>query len=100
MSRAGSAAGVSVGGHFLEVRPPERLIYTWRWEGAFTQMPETMVILELRGSENETLLTLRHENFADFGLHQQHRSGWIAACDRLDRLVTPAEAPRPRSLAH
>ena len=99
MSRAGNTAGVSVGGHFLEVRPPERLVYTWRWEGAFPEMPETIVILELRGSESETLLTLRHENFADLGLRQQHRSGWIAACDRLDRLVTPAQALHTRSLA-
>ena len=36
MSRAGSAGSVvSVSGRFLEVRPPERLVYTWRWEGAF-----------------------------------------------------------------
>jgi hypothetical protein len=33
------------------------------------------------------------------GLRQQHRSGWIAACDRLDRLVTPAQALHTRSLA-
>ena len=41
--------GVSVSGQFLEVRPPERLVYTWRWEGAFAEMPETLVTLELRG---------------------------------------------------
>lgn len=100
MARTGSAEGLSVGGHFLEIRPPERLVYTWRWEGAFAQMPETIVTLELRGSEHETLLTLRHEHFSDFGLRQQHRSGWIAACNRLDRLVTPSQPLRPRSLAH
>jgi uncharacterized protein YndB with AHSA1/START domain len=72
-----------------EVRPPERLVYTWRWEGAFAGMPETLVTLELRGTESETLLMLRHDNFTDPGLRQQHRSGWIAACDRLDRATTP-----------
>ena len=49
MSRAN--ARVSVNGEFLEVRPPERLVYTWRWEGAFAEMPETLVTLELRGSD-------------------------------------------------
>jgi len=100
MVRAGDAGpGVSVSGQFLEVRPPERLIYTWRWEGAFAGMPETLVTLELNGSENETLLTLRHDNFTDTGLRQQHRSGWIAACDRLDRAMTPPAALRDRPAA-
>ena len=32
MVRGGDAGpGVSVSGQFLEVRPPERLVYTWRW---------------------------------------------------------------------
>jgi uncharacterized protein YndB with AHSA1/START domain len=90
MTRAGSPdTGVSVGGQFLEVRSPERLVYTWRWEGAFAEMPETLVTLELQGAENETLLTLRHDNFADAALRQQHRTGWMTACDRLDRMLTP-----------
>jgi uncharacterized protein YndB with AHSA1/START domain len=100
MSRAESSGSeVSVSGRFFEVRPPERLVYTWRWEGAFAEMPETLVILELRGSENETLLTLHHDNFTDPGLRQQHRSAWISACDRLDRLVTPPAALHDRPAA-
>ena len=100
MVRAGDAGrGVSVSGQFLEVRPPERLVYTWRWEGAFAGMPETLVTLELCGSENETLLTLRHENFTDLGIRHQHRAGWIAACDRLDRVVTPSSALHDRPAA-
>ena len=88
MSRVGDSLPVAVRGQFIEVRPPERLVYTWRWEGAFANLPETLVTLELRGSESETLLTLRHDKFADGAILQQHRTGWIAACNRLDRLVT------------
>jgi uncharacterized protein YndB with AHSA1/START domain len=100
MSRAGSVdVGISVSGQFLEVRPPERLVYTWRWEGAFAGMPETLVTLELQGSGNETLLTLRHDNFVDPGLRHQHRSAWISACDRLDHLVTPAMPLQDRPAA-
>jgi uncharacterized protein YndB with AHSA1/START domain len=100
MVRAGNAGpGVSVSGQFLEVRPPERLVYTWRWEGAFAGMPETLVTLELRGSENETLLTLSHENFTDLGIRHQHRSGWITACDRLDRALTLSSALHDRPAA-
>ena len=89
MRRAGDGQTVAVHGQFLEVEQPKRLVFTWRWEGAFPEMPQTLVTLELSGTQYETLLTIRHENFADAGSRQQHRSGWIAACDRLDRLVTP-----------
>lgn len=92
MNRIGDGGPVAVRGQFREVSPPVRLVYTWRWEGAFAQMPETLVTLEFDGSQNDTLLTVRHENFTDLGIRQQHRSGWISACDRLDRLVTPAAA--------
>ena len=95
----GTGVGVSVRGRFLDVRPPERLVYSWRWEGAFAGMPETLVTLELRGSESETLLTLRHDNFANAALRQQHRSGWIAACDRLDHLFTQATPRHDRPAA-
>ena len=96
MNRGDGSGSVLVRGQFLDVRPPERLVYTWRWEGAFAQMPETLVTVELSGSADETLLRIRHENFADPGIRQQHRSGWIAACDRLDRLVTPPAVLRDR----
>jgi uncharacterized protein YndB with AHSA1/START domain len=80
---------VAVSGEFIDIKPPERLVYTWRWEGAFPDMPPTLVTIELRGSPDETVLTLRHDNFADLGRREQHRTGWIAACNRLDRLLTP-----------
>jgi uncharacterized protein YndB with AHSA1/START domain len=90
MTRSGTGgAGIAVSGRFVEVRSPDRLVYTWQWEGAFPDMPETLVTLELHGSSDETLLTLRHDGFSESGVRQQHRSGWMSACDRLDREVTP-----------
>lgn len=92
MTRNGSVDdGVAVSGRFIEVRSPDCLVYTWQWEGAFTDMPETRVTLELQGSSDETLLTLRHEGFSEPGSRQQHRSGWMSACDRLNRkVISPA----------
>jgi len=101
MSRSGTVgAGVSVSGRFVEIQPPNRLVYTWQWEGAFTAMPETLVTLELQGSSNETLLTIRHDGFGESGSRQQHRSGWMSACDRLDRSLTAPAAPLTKSAAH
>jgi uncharacterized protein YndB with AHSA1/START domain len=94
MSRPDTGADVCVCGEFLEVRPPERLVYTWRWEGAFEQAPETLVTVAFVEYPGGTELSLRHENFADFGIRHQHRSGWIAACERMDRILpSPAAVP-------
>ena len=92
MVRAEGGDPVAVRGQFLEVEPPVRLVFTWRWDGAFPEMPETTVTLALRGSENETVLTLSHTNFTAPEPRQQHRTGWVIACNRLDRLVTPPAA--------
>src|SRR6516225_322534 len=43
MTRPAGGAPVAVSGQFLEVDPPERLVYTWCWEGAFTEMRPTLV---------------------------------------------------------
>lgn len=42
MTRTAGGAPVAVAGQFFEVEPPERLVYSWCWEGAFTEMPETL----------------------------------------------------------
>ena len=93
MARPGCGEPVAVAGAFLEVAAPRRLVYTWRWENAFPGMPETLVTVELEGAGGETVLTIRHEKFADFATRHQHRSGWIAACNRLDRTLTPIGEP-------
>ena len=78
---------VSIRGRFLEVHRPERLVYTWRWHGAFDGMPETSVTVEFLSVEGGTEVVVVHENFPDVRLWQRHRSGWIAACDRMEQLL-------------
>jgi len=87
MRRLSGGAPVYVHGRFLEVTPPKRLIYTWRWDGAFERMPETRVTVEFLKIGRETDLVLTHENFSDIVLRHQHRTGWIAACDRMERIL-------------
>jgi uncharacterized protein YndB with AHSA1/START domain len=90
MKRAAVDTEVSVSGHFLEVSPPEWLKYTWRWEGAFERVADTLVTVEFVRSGSGTELTLRHEKFADAEIRQQHWIGWIAACNRLDLAISHA----------
>jgi uncharacterized protein YndB with AHSA1/START domain len=87
MRRLDGSGAAAVQGQFIEVRPPERLVFTWRWEGALAGAGETRVTLELRETGAITELVLRHERFAAPALAHQHWSGWLAACGRLDSLL-------------
>ena len=84
MRNTRSGSTVAVCGRFLEVRVPERLVYTWRWENAFPGMPETRVTVEFieRGAGTEVLLI--HEKLPEVGTCVRHLTGWKAAWDRLE----------------
>ena len=87
MRQAGEKTTVSIEGRFVEVVRPERLAYTWNWNGAFDGMPETFVTVEFHGSAAGTDVVVTHENFPDVRLWHKHRTGWIDACDRMERTL-------------
>ena len=87
MRRSVDGKLVSIDGRFLEVVPPRKLVYTWVWQGAFAQMPETRITVEFLAVDQGTEIVLTHDNFADVPSWQQHRSGWIAACDRMEMIL-------------
>jgi uncharacterized protein YndB with AHSA1/START domain len=69
-------------GTYREVRPPERLVYTWRWE-AEPEYGETLVTVEFldRGESTEVVLT--HELFPTQEACRGHEQGWKGSFDRL-----------------
>ncbi len=87
MCRLSGGPAVYVCGCFEEVRVPERLAYTWKWENAFQEMMETRVIVEFRDLGRATELLLTHENLPEIPTCLQHRSGWIAAFDRISGIM-------------
>jgi uncharacterized protein YndB with AHSA1/START domain len=87
MRHDGDGSLVGVGGQFLEVRAARRLVYTWRWEGAFPEMRETCVTVMFADADGGTDLTLTHEPLPDSATWVQHRSGWLLGCDRMDRFA-------------
>jgi len=87
MRRASDGKLVSIEGRFLEVAPPHKLVYTWRWQGAFEEMPQTRVTVEFLAMDQGTEIVLTHENFPGVPSWQQHRAGWIAACDRMEVIL-------------
>ena len=78
-----------VGGEFVAIEPPARLIYTWMWEPPDPHAGmETLVTVELTADGDDTELVLTHESFASEEACSRHRSGWTGAFGRLERLIT------------
>jgi len=46
MTRQSGTPSVTVHGRFLKIEPPRKLVYTWLWDGAFAEMPETTVTID------------------------------------------------------
>jgi uncharacterized protein YndB with AHSA1/START domain len=68
-----------VGGRYLEVEPPTRLVLTFDWQ--HDDDPPTTVHVACRPDGEGTRLTLTHEETSADGGHQE---GWALAFARLD----------------
>lgn len=84
----GMAKNVTVRGIYKEIDIPNKLVFTWKWDG---QEDETLVTVEFDSiSENQTAVTLVHSGFVKDeteypeGLsHKNHKQGWKTAFDKL-----------------
>ena len=92
MNREGGAQLVTVHGCFLEIEPARRLVYTWRWDGVFPEMPETIVTVEFRAVAGGTEFTLRQE-VLELPMCARQLSGWLVACGRLAAVVETRTKP-------
>lgn len=77
---------ISASGTFREIRPPERLGYSWTWD--YKNMGETIVTLEFHDVGGNTELVLTHEGFADIAERDGHNHGWVACFDQLEQFLS------------
>lgn len=88
----GMAKDVTVRGIYKEIDRPNKLVFTWKWDG---QEDETLVTVEFDSiSENQTAITLVHSGFvkdeAEYpeGLsHKNHKQGWTTALVKLESVI-------------
>ena len=73
-------------GTYREVRPLERLVYTWRWE-AEPEMGETLVTVEFHARGPSTEVIVKHELFPTEKVRQDHQRGWTGCLDRLAKIL-------------
>ena len=87
---AGEAFHLS--GHFLEIHPPHRLSFTFRWDEPDPDDRETSVVLSLEpGSDATTVLSLSQGEFATEERLELHREGWADSLAKLDDLLQPRQ---------
>ena len=73
-------------GAYREIRPPEKLAFTWTWEGD-PDFGETLVTVELFARGQSTELVLTHERLANRGWRDRHATGWNGCFDMLTELL-------------
>jgi uncharacterized protein YndB with AHSA1/START domain len=84
--RVGGAFTVAIGSHvavgeYLEVDPPRRLAFTWRWRDL--DSPAGLVVVELAPSGEGTALVLTHSGLLDQTDADNHAQGWEGLLSRL-----------------
>lgn len=76
-----------VSGEYVELDPPRRLGYTFRWDEPAPDDRETVVTLALDVRDSGTRLTVSHGEFATEERLALHRDGWTDSLERLRRLL-------------
>jgi uncharacterized protein YndB with AHSA1/START domain len=76
-----------VAGTYLEVEPPARLLYTWRWEtGPAADGSESRVSVEFRARGDQTELVLTHTDFPASHGPAPYEMGWEGGLDKFEAL--------------
>ena len=77
---------VLLSGTYREVKPPERLVFTWQWEGD-PDNGETLVTIDFHDRGDSTEIVLTHERFLNSERRDRHARGWQGCFDRLNELL-------------
>lgn len=92
LERTEMIAGTShIVGRYLEVEPPERLVFTFGWqdpppvEGLETL--DSRVTVQFRDLGASTEVSITHERLDTGELRDFHRWGWDSTLDELERIV-------------
>jgi uncharacterized protein YndB with AHSA1/START domain len=78
-----------VGGEYREVSRPNRLVFTWCWQGEGGPHPGhvSLVAIDFHGDGERTKVVLEHTGLASQQSREGHGEGWNACLDSLARRV-------------
>jgi uncharacterized protein YndB with AHSA1/START domain len=73
-------------GTYLEVTPPERLVYTHAWKQGNGSSPETTLTVEFFEVAGGTRVVLTQDGFASPQSRDGHGQGWSSSLDQLEKM--------------
>jgi uncharacterized protein YndB with AHSA1/START domain len=83
MRKLPDGAPFYVTGVYQEIVIPERLVFTWNWEGGPPYGSNTLVTLEFHDAADGTELVLNHQRFDSEMTRDNHTQGWHGALEKL-----------------
>ena len=81
-----------VAGQFTTVRPPEKLVFTWRWQNKSPEESsdhDMIVTIDLKANAQKgTDLILTHDRLPNEGQRDHHEQGWNGCLASLETHLT------------
>ena len=77
-------------GHYVEVTPRERLVFTWSGKHGDDCTDESLVTVELKPAAAGTELTLTHERITAAEEREQTQAGWTGCLETLAKFLGDA----------
>jgi uncharacterized protein YndB with AHSA1/START domain len=75
-------------GEYVEITRPERLVFTWRWDGHAGHEGTQLIEVELsERPDGTTTVVLTNRGLEDEESKRSHRAGWEASFVNLDRVL-------------
>jgi uncharacterized protein YndB with AHSA1/START domain len=75
---------VGGGGRYTEIEPPNRLAFTWTWDGEERQ---TLIELDFEEAEGQTTVRMTHSGLHDEEAVSRHEYGWNNCLANLERAL-------------
>jgi len=82
---------VDLQGEYLEVRKPERLVFTWQWLGEGWDKTVSQVTVDFLELDGGTDVQLTHEKLPNAPSRDNHTHGWSGSFDKLAAYCAPGE---------
>jgi uncharacterized protein YndB with AHSA1/START domain len=84
-------------GTYLEVEPPERLVFTMQWQGEDADGVTSTVAVEFHDNGDSTTVVLHQTGLASEESRDEHEDGWKDCLANLEtRVLALARAPETR----
>jgi uncharacterized protein YndB with AHSA1/START domain len=77
-------------GEYVEIRPPERLVFTWTWDGHEGHEGAQLVEVDFdERDDGTTTVVLINRGLEDEESRRSHEEGWQLSFDNLERVLGP-----------